>query len=68
MANEIYIEDVRETPGLSKELEELLEKSVYETLLYEKVDIPCMVSITIVDEEEIRELINEGKATFYTRI
>ncbi len=62
MANEIYIEDVRENPGLSKDLEALLEESVTQTLLYEKVDIPCMVSITVVDEDEIRELNNEHRA------
>lgn len=56
MTNEIYIEDVRENQDLSKELTQLLQKTISTTLDYEKIDKPCFVSITIVDEDEIREL------------
>ena len=56
MNNEIYIEDVREDSVLSDELVSLLEKCANETLMYEKVEYPCMISITIVDAEEIHEL------------
>ncbi|MBQ4528631.1 MAG: rRNA maturation RNase YbeY [Clostridia bacterium] len=56
MTNEIYIEDVREGAELSKELVSLLENSATKTLEHEKVDFPCMISITIVDAEEIHEL------------
>ena len=56
MNNEIYIEDVREDAILTDELVSLLEKCANETLIYEKVKYPCMISITIVDAQEIHEL------------
>ncbi|MBR5507909.1 MAG: rRNA maturation RNase YbeY [Clostridia bacterium] len=61
MTNEIYIEDVRDNPDLTEEMEKLLEKTVEAALSYEKVEIPCFVSISIVEEDEIKEINNEHR-------
>ena len=56
MTNEIYIEDVREDGNLPKDIEKLLEKTVECTLSYEKIEMLCFVSISIVEEDEIKEI------------
>ncbi|MBQ6894122.1 MAG: rRNA maturation RNase YbeY [Clostridia bacterium] len=56
MINEIYIEDVCSVPQISDEAQKLIEKVVNVTLEYEKIEEPCYVSITIVDENEIKQL------------
>ena len=61
MTNEIYIEDVREKADLSEEMGKLLEKTVEATLSYENVETPCFVSISIVEEDEIKEINNEHR-------
>ena len=61
MTNEIYIEDVREKADLSEEMKNLLEKTVEAALSYEKVEMPCFVSISIVEEDEIKEINNEHR-------
>ena len=61
MRNEIYIEDVREKSDLSEDKAKLIEKTVEATLSYEKIDMPCFVSVSIVDEDEIREINSEHR-------
>ena len=61
MRNEIYIEDVREKSDLSEDKVKLIEKTVEATLSYEKIDMPCFVSVSIVDEDEIREINSEHR-------
>jgi len=59
MTNEIYIEDTCENKSVSDECRRLLEEVVNQTLDYEKITMPCTVNITIVDEEEIKNLNND---------
>ena len=61
MTNEIYIEDVCNIPAIDDEVCKLLNEVVAETLKYEKIDIPCYVSITVVEEDEIKEINNEHR-------
>ncbi len=61
MINEIYIEDACNTPSVDEEACKLLNEVVAATLEYEKVDIPCYVSITVVEEDEIKEINNEHR-------
>lgn len=61
MINEIYIEDACTGPSLDKSAEELIERVVCTTLQYEKVEDPCYISITIVDEEEIKDINREHR-------
>lgn len=61
MTNEIYIEDACNTPSVTEEACRLLEDVVSATLSYEKVDIPCYVSITVVEEDEIKEINSQHR-------
>ncbi len=56
MINEIYIEDACTNPSLEEASKKLIINVVNVTLEYEKIAEPCFVSITSVDEEEIKEL------------
>lgn len=56
MTNEIYIEDACTNPSLDDAAKKLIINVVNVTLEYEKIAEPCFVSITSVDEEEIKEL------------
>lgn len=62
MTNQVYVEDLRENPNLSDEMISLLENTVNRTLAHEQIDIPCLVSISIVDAQEIRSLNNEHRS------
>jgi probable rRNA maturation factor len=44
-----------------KELRNLLRACCLQTLRQEKVDFPCLVSVSLVEEEEIRALNAEGR-------
>ena len=61
MTNEIYIEDACSTPSIDDDVCKLLNEVVAATLEYENIDIPCYVSITVVEEDEIREINNEHR-------
>ena len=61
MTNEIYIEDACTNPSLDKSAQELIERVVCATLRYEKIEEPCYISITIVDEEEIKDINREHR-------
>ncbi len=61
MINDIYIEDACTIPATDDETKEFLSKVVLETLEYEGVNEPCFVSITVVDEDEIKEINNEHR-------
>ena len=61
MINEIYIEDACSNPSVDDEVCRLLEDVVGATLKYENVDIPCYVSITVVDDDEIKEINSEHR-------
>lgn len=56
MTNQIYIEDLRNNPTLTDEMTSLIMNTVTSTLEYEHIDVPCFVSISIVEPEEIRQL------------
>ncbi len=61
MTNEIYIEDACAQPSLDDNACKFLNDVVSATLLYEKVALPCYVSIAVVDEDEIKEINNEHR-------
>lgn len=61
MINEIYIEDACLNPSLDEVAQKLIINVVNTTLEYEKITEPCFVSITSVDEEEIKELNQEHR-------
>lgn len=61
MTNEIYIEDACETPSIDDAARKLINEAVLTTLDYEKVIKPCYVSVTVVDEDEIKELNSEHR-------
>lgn len=61
MTNEIYIEDACVVPSLDKDACEFLNKVVSATLSLEKVTLPCYVSITVVDEDEIKDINREHR-------
>lgn len=56
MTNEIYIEDACSVPSIDDNICKLLNETVSATLKCENIDIPCYVSISVVDEDEIKEL------------
>ena len=62
MNNEIYIEDACAVPSLDTAAENLINEVVFATLNYEKISIPCYVSVTVVDEDEIRQLNSEHRS------
>ena len=61
MTNEIYIEDACSVPALDDDKRDFITSVVSATLSYEKVDIPCYVSVTVVDEDEIQEINREHR-------
>jgi len=48
--------DNRTEEVLSQELSEAIEKMIHESLRYEGFEKPCEVSVSIVDNEEIRQI------------
>ena len=61
MISEIYIEDATLASATNEDTNKFLENVVLATLEYEKISTPCFVSITIVDEDEIKSLNNEHR-------
>ncbi len=61
MTNQIYVEDLREKPILTDEMTSLLMQTVTATLDYEQIDIPCFVSVSIVEPDEIQSLNSEHR-------
>lgn len=61
MISEIYIEDATLASSTNEDTNKFLENVVLATLEYEKISTPCFVSITIVDEDEIKSLNNEHR-------
>ncbi len=62
---ELYIENNQDVIEITEEIREVIEKCVDAVLESEECDFDCEVSVTIVDNEEIRELNREhrGKDT-----
>lgn len=56
MKTKIYFENNQEKEIISYGLKMLIRHSVEATLLYEEIDDHCEVSVTFVDNEEIREI------------
>ena len=56
---EIYIDNRQEKIKINKEIEELIDKTIKEVLLFEDFSLDCEISISFVDNEEIRELNRE---------
>ena len=56
MKTKIYFENNQEKEIISYGLKMLIRRSVEATLLYEEIDDHCEVSVTFVDNEEIREI------------
>lgn len=61
MTNEIYIEDACLNKSIDDDICKLLNETVSATLKYENVNMPCYVSITVVEEDEIKEINNEHR-------
>ena len=53
---EIYIDNRQEEIDISKEIENLIEKTIKEVLINEDFSLDCEISISFVDNEEIRQL------------
>ena len=62
MINEIYIEDACTNPSLDDAAKELIINVVNATLEYEKITEPCFISVTSVEEEEIKEINREHRS------
>ena len=56
MRTKIYFENNQEKETISYSLKMLIRRSVEATLAYEEIDDDCEVSVTFVDNEEIREI------------
>ncbi|MBR3932460.1 MAG: rRNA maturation RNase YbeY [Clostridia bacterium] len=61
MTNEIYVEDACLNKSIDDDICKLLNETVSATLKYENITIPCYVSITVVEEDEIKEINNEHR-------
>lgn len=53
---EIYIDNRQDKIDISEEINEIIEKVIKEVLVYENQSLDCEVSISFVDNAEIREL------------
>ena len=58
---EILIENVQEKTDVPKKITDAIEKCIQETLEYEECNFEAQVSVTIVDNEEIREINIENR-------
>ena len=56
---ELFIENNQDRVEISRELEDTLKRVCQKTLEYEKCDFDAQISITIVDDEEIKRLNKE---------
>ena len=56
MRTKIYFENNQEKEVISYRLKMLIRRSVEAALAYEEIDDDCQVSVTFVDNEEIREI------------
>lgn len=53
---ELYIDNRQEKIQVSQEVNELIEKVAREVLIFEQETLDCEISVSLVDNEEIREL------------
>lgn len=53
---EIYIDNRQDKVEISDEINGIIEKVISEVLIYEEKSLDCEVSISFVDNEEIKEL------------
>lgn len=58
---ELYVENAQTEIEITDEINELIKKSVDAVLEYEECDFSSEVSVTIVDEEEIKALNSEHR-------
>lgn len=56
---EIYIDNRQDKVEIKDEISEVIEKVVNEVLIFEDESLDCEVSVSFVDNEEIRELNRE---------
>lgn len=56
MKNKLYITNKQKTLKLTDSHKSIIKKTIDAALRYEKIDFPCEVSVTVVDENEIRSL------------
>ncbi len=61
MKTRIYLSDRQDKISLTPEQIKLIKSAIRATLRYEKFDRDCEVSVTLVDNEEIRELNREHR-------
>lgn len=59
MNNEIIVRDIRNVPEPAGKYDDFLSMVVNAALEYENIDYPCTIGISIVDDNEIKELNNE---------
>ncbi len=59
--NEILIENQQNRIEIKDEINDVIKMAVEESLRYEECDFEAQVSVTIVDNEEIREINNEHR-------
>ena len=56
---EIYIDNRQEKVEINDEINDIIEKVINEVLIYEEESLDCEVSVSFVDNEEIKELNKE---------
>jgi len=56
---EIYIDNRQEKIKIEDEINDIIEKVIEEVLIYEEKSLDCEVSVSFVDNEEIKELNRE---------
>lgn len=56
MKNRIYISNIQKLIPVTEEYKKIIKKTVNAALRYEKVQIPCEISVTFTDNEKIHEL------------
>lgn len=61
MTAEVYIENDQNKFELTEELEECIRKVAQEALRYEDCNFDAEIDVTIVDNEQIREINNEHR-------
>lgn len=57
----IFIDNRQNKIEVTKELEKTIENVIEYTLKEEKVDVPCEISIILIDDEEIRDINRENR-------
>ena len=56
MKNRIYISNNQNLIPVTEEYKKIIKKTINAALKYEKVEVPCEISVTFTDNEEIHKL------------